>query len=117
MALSGAQKHDIIRLYDIPGDRIEVVGAGYNEALFRPRPKPAPDPVHQPARQRRGELREREGEEHEARGAVRAGELLDPHAHRQPQGGVAEERQALAGEVQPRVAGGQQTAHRQSPRR
>jgi glycosyltransferase involved in cell wall biosynthesis len=46
MALSGAQKHDIIRLYDIPGDRIEVVGAGYNEALFRPRPKPAPDPVH-----------------------------------------------------------------------
>ena len=45
MALSGAQKHDIIRLYDIPGDRIEVVGAGYNEALFRPRPKPAPDPV------------------------------------------------------------------------
>jgi glycosyltransferase involved in cell wall biosynthesis len=46
MALSGAQKHDIIRLYDIPGDRIEVVGAGYNEAWFRPRPKPAPDPVH-----------------------------------------------------------------------
>ncbi|MBU4231217.1 MAG: glycosyltransferase family 4 protein [Desulfobacterales bacterium] len=45
MALSGAQKHDIIRLYDIPGDRIEVVGAGYNEAWFRPRPKPAPDPV------------------------------------------------------------------------
>ena len=46
MALSGAQKHDIIRLYDIPGDRIEVVGAGYNEAWFRPRPKPAPDPVY-----------------------------------------------------------------------
>lgn len=46
MALSGAQKQDIIRLYDIPGDRIEVVGAGYNEAWFRPRPKPAPDPVH-----------------------------------------------------------------------
>jgi glycosyltransferase involved in cell wall biosynthesis len=46
MALSGAQKHDIVRLYDIPGDRIEVVGAGYNEAWFRPRPKPAPDPVH-----------------------------------------------------------------------
>jgi glycosyltransferase involved in cell wall biosynthesis len=46
MALSGAQKHDIIRLYDIPGDRIEVVGAGYNGALFHPRPKPAPDPVH-----------------------------------------------------------------------
>jgi len=45
MALSGAQKHDIIRLYDIPGDRIEVVGAGYNEALFRPQPKAAPDPV------------------------------------------------------------------------
>ena len=45
MALSGAQKHDIIRLYDIPGDRIEVVGAGYNEALFRPQPKPTTDPV------------------------------------------------------------------------
>ena len=45
MALTGAQKHDIIRLYDIPGGRIEVVGAGYNEAWFRPRPKPAPDPV------------------------------------------------------------------------
>ena len=41
MALSGAQKHDIIRLYDIPGDRIEVVGAGYNEALFRPQRKSA----------------------------------------------------------------------------
>ena len=45
MALSGAQKHDIIRLYDIPGDRIEVVGAGYNAALFRPQPKPTTDPV------------------------------------------------------------------------
>ena len=45
MALSGAQKHDIIRLYDIPGDRIEVVGAGYNEALFRPQPKAATDPI------------------------------------------------------------------------
>ena len=45
MALSGAQKHDIIRLYDVPGDRIEVVGAGYDEALFRPQRKPAPDPV------------------------------------------------------------------------
>jgi glycosyltransferase involved in cell wall biosynthesis len=45
MALSGAQKHDIIRLYDIPGDRIEVVGAGYNEALFRPQPKPTTDPI------------------------------------------------------------------------
>jgi glycosyltransferase involved in cell wall biosynthesis len=45
MALSGAQKHDIIRLYDIPGDRIEVVGAGYHEGLFRPQPKPTPDPV------------------------------------------------------------------------
>ena len=45
MALSGAQKHDIIRLYDIPGDRIEVVGAGYNEALFRPQVKPTTDPV------------------------------------------------------------------------
>ena len=45
MALSGAQKHDIIRLYDIPGDRIEVVGAGYNEALFRPQRKPTADPV------------------------------------------------------------------------
>ena len=45
MALSGAQKHDIIRLYDIPGDRIEVVGAGYNEALFRPQRKSTKDPV------------------------------------------------------------------------
>jgi glycosyltransferase involved in cell wall biosynthesis len=45
MALSGAQKHDIIRLYDIPGDRIEVVGAGYNEALFRPQAKPTTDPI------------------------------------------------------------------------
>ena len=45
MALSGTQKQDIIRLYDIPGDRIEVVGAGYNEALFRPQLKPTADPV------------------------------------------------------------------------
>ncbi|MBU1056405.1 MAG: glycosyltransferase family 4 protein [Proteobacteria bacterium] len=45
MALYGAQKTDIINLYNISEDKIFVVGAGYNEQLFTPAPKPDPNPV------------------------------------------------------------------------
>ena len=45
LALSKDQKREINRLYGIPNDRIVIVGAGYNEALFHPQPKPPPSPV------------------------------------------------------------------------
>ena len=45
MALSQAQKDEIIRLYDIAADRIIVTGAGYNDTFFYPTQKPDPDPV------------------------------------------------------------------------
>lgn len=45
MALSQAQKDEIIRLYDIAADKIIVIGAGYNDTLFYPIQKPAPNPV------------------------------------------------------------------------
>lgn len=45
LALSEGQQHEIKQLYDIPTERITVVGAGYNKALFHPQPKPPPNPV------------------------------------------------------------------------
>ena len=45
LALSEAQKNDIARLYGMPAEKIHVVGAGYNDRLFRTAPKPDPDPV------------------------------------------------------------------------
>ena len=45
MALSEAQKEDIARLYGLTPEKIFVVGAGYNDRLFSPEPKPQPDPV------------------------------------------------------------------------
>jgi len=45
MALSQAQKDEIISLYDIAADKIIVIGAGYNDNLFYPTQKPAPVPV------------------------------------------------------------------------
>ena len=45
MALSQAQKDEIVRLYDIAADRIIVIGAGYNDAFFYPTEKPNPNPV------------------------------------------------------------------------
>ena len=45
MALSQAQKDEIVRLYDIASDKIIVVGAGYDNTLFYPTLKPDPDPV------------------------------------------------------------------------
>ena len=45
MALSRSQKRDIVRLYDLIPDRVDVVGAGYNEALFTQPVKPDPKPV------------------------------------------------------------------------
>ena len=45
LALSRSQKNEIEALYQIPGERIHVVGAGFNKALFYPEPKPSPKPV------------------------------------------------------------------------
>ncbi len=45
MALSDAQKKDIECLYDVPLNKIYVVGAGFNDMLFSPGVKPKPDPV------------------------------------------------------------------------
>ena len=45
MALSKAQKEEIIRLYGLKPDKVVIVGAGYNDALFYPETKPAADPV------------------------------------------------------------------------
>jgi hypothetical protein len=60
-----------------------------------------------------------DGEEREARGGVRASELLGPDAEHEEHRAVAEERQRLPGEQEPRVAhaeqgaeGGRPLAHR-----
>ncbi len=45
MALSAAQKEDIVRLYGLAPEKVAVVGAGYDDRLFRPGPTLAPDPV------------------------------------------------------------------------
>jgi glycosyltransferase involved in cell wall biosynthesis len=45
MALSVAQKNEIIRLYDLNPEKIIVAGAGYDERLFYSVTKPDPDPV------------------------------------------------------------------------
>jgi len=46
LALSRAQKDDIVRFYQIEERKIHVVGAGYNDDLFCPEIKPTPPPVH-----------------------------------------------------------------------
>jgi glycosyltransferase involved in cell wall biosynthesis len=45
MALSAAQKADIVALYGIAPEKAAVVGAGYNEEMFRSAAKPDPAPV------------------------------------------------------------------------
>jgi glycosyltransferase involved in cell wall biosynthesis len=45
MALSEAQKSEIIRLYGLEPEQIMVVGAGYNDRLFYIDEKPGQDPV------------------------------------------------------------------------
>jgi glycosyltransferase involved in cell wall biosynthesis len=45
MALSEAQKKDIIRFYNLAPEKIVVTGAGYNDNLFYIDTKPNPDPV------------------------------------------------------------------------
>jgi glycosyltransferase involved in cell wall biosynthesis len=45
MALSRAQKSEIIRLYDLNPEKIIVAGAGYYDDLFYSGEKPRPDPV------------------------------------------------------------------------
>lgn len=45
IALSDAQKNEIIRLYNLPPEKIIVAGAGYNDSLFYNNTKPNPKPV------------------------------------------------------------------------
>ncbi|MFH2013028.1 MAG: glycosyltransferase family 4 protein [Pseudomonadota bacterium] len=45
MALTKAQKDEIIRLYNLAPEKIIVTGAGYNDSLFYSDTKPEPDPV------------------------------------------------------------------------
>lgn len=45
VVLSRAMRDDVLELYGIPPERVHVVGAGYDDRLFRPGTKPVPDPV------------------------------------------------------------------------
>lgn len=45
LALSRAQKDEIVSLYRLPAERITVVGGGCNSTLFYPEKKTAPPPV------------------------------------------------------------------------
>ena len=45
MALSRSQKKDILKWYGLIPDRVHVVGAGYNDALFVQAAKAVPEPV------------------------------------------------------------------------
>ncbi|MFC1895846.1 glycosyltransferase family 4 protein [Thermodesulfobacteriota bacterium] len=45
VALSEAQKRDIIRFYNLTPEQIIIIGAGYNDSLFYLDTKPNPDPV------------------------------------------------------------------------
>ena len=45
MALTGAQKDEIISLYKVPAEKVVVVGVGYNDTLFYSGPKPDHGPV------------------------------------------------------------------------
>ncbi len=45
VALSRAQRQEIIRLYGFPPERVKVAGAGYDHRLFRAADKPRPEPV------------------------------------------------------------------------
>jgi glycosyltransferase involved in cell wall biosynthesis len=45
MALSEAQKNEIIRFYNLVPEKIIIAGAGYNDSLFYLDTKPNPDPV------------------------------------------------------------------------
>ena len=45
MALSEAQKNEIVRLYGLVPEQIMVAGAGYDDSLFYSEKKPPPNPV------------------------------------------------------------------------
>ena len=45
MALSEAQKNEIIRFYKLAPEKVTITGAGYNDSLFYFDTKPNPDPV------------------------------------------------------------------------
>jgi hypothetical protein len=70
-----------------------------------------PDAIDEHPGGRRRELRKRDREDDQARGAAGPGQLLGPDTQRQPHRRVTEQRQRLAGEVQPRVAAGEQAPH------
>jgi len=45
MAYTKAQKKEIMQLYNLKAEKVVVVGAGYNDALFTSTQKPDPNPV------------------------------------------------------------------------
>ena len=45
MALSRAQKREILRVYGFAPDQVTVVGVGYHQEIFKPGPKPLPPPI------------------------------------------------------------------------
>jgi hypothetical protein len=76
--------------------------------------RPPPHAVDEHPEQRRDQLRRGEEEEDHAGGGARAGQLLGPDAEREPERRVTEDRQRVAGHVQPHVAAGEDAPHRQS---
>jgi hypothetical protein len=67
--------------------------------------------VDEQAGQRRRDLGRGDAEDDHRAGGRAAGQLARPQGQRQPQGGVAEQRERLADEIQPRVAQPEQAAH------
>ncbi len=46
IALTSDQKKDIVKLYDIPEDKISTIGGGYDETIFNRTPRTIGDTVH-----------------------------------------------------------------------
>ncbi len=94
------------------GDREESQHGPRGKGIGRQEQGPAPDPVGQQPQGRGQQRRGGEEEEHQPGPGVASGEGLDPDAHRQPQGRVAEQREQLPGQVDPGVSVSEQLAHR-----
>jgi len=77
--------------------------------------RPAPQPVDDHPGQRRGHAPADEREERQPGRAVAAGKDLDPDPHGQPQGAVADDGEALPGDVDAGVAVGDEPAHVSAP--
>lgn len=84
---------------------------GAQEHVHADQQRSAASAVGQGAQQRSRQGRQPHGEHAQRGQAVRAGQVLDPHAGRQPQGGGAEAGDHHAGEVQPGVTVAQDARH------